>query len=173
VKDEVDQLWAEALDVLYNSMSQPRFVRTLMIFGEAVKCHKQECHAASLVMCRGTLESALFVLQQWGLKERKKMLLLWEGRRGINSLIKWAKGNDILTQQQASKMLEIVDRGGLGAHLEQKLAEEVFEYKKQGCPYQSYRVAVGAEDSFQTIKETVELLGAMTRSGYVRRRLAP
>ena len=176
--DEAENMWVNAFECLYNSVSQARFGRTIAIFREAIECHKNGCYAAALVMCRGTLESALFVLQQWSAKESRTILLFWEGRKGFSSLVRWAEGNDVLTKEEGVRAEAVADAGGLGAHLEQRLTEEVFKYSKEGDlsregkPYRSYRVGVGADDSFHVIEETSKLLEAMANSEYVQRRKA-
>ena len=160
--DDLDKLWVTAYEEL-SSKSQVRFTTTLTALSQAVACHKCNCFVASLVMCRGAVESMLYVLQQW----RKGDTWIYPlGRRSFRSLTKWAIGNGVLTKAQAAKAQEIWDRGSWGAHLEQRLSEERFK----GVPQEPYRVNVDSNDSYQTIKTTVEVLTAAANSAYVERR---
>lgn len=166
---ELDERWNDAFEALHNQVNMVRFTATLVLLREAIECHKASCVIATLVMCRDTEESVLFALHEWRRHEERGNKLRWEGRMSLRSLIRWAKGNDVLTDQEAEKASEIADKGGLGSHFEQGIAKDRFEHISKG---ESYRVDVGSSEAKETILDAVQLLIAMSKSDYVKRRLS-
>ena len=164
---ELDQLWIDAFESLHNQVSMVRFNITLLLLREAIECCKYQCVIGSLVMCRDTIESALFVLQNWR-RHQERIPLEWGGQRSLPSLIAWGKGNDVLTEQGANTAQQIKEMGDMGAHFEQRIAKEMFERIRRG---ESYRTDVGANEANQAIHDTVNLLKAMAQCEYVKRHL--
>ncbi|MGA2783759.1 MAG: hypothetical protein ABSF09_03565 [Candidatus Bathyarchaeia archaeon] len=73
-----------------------------------------------------------------------------------------------MTEQEVNKTQEIKTMGDLGAHLEQGFAQQMVERIGRG---ESYRVDVSANEAKQAIQNTVQLLKAMAKSEYVKKRL--
>jgi len=166
--DELDNLWTQAYGALHDQVSNVRFDLTLLALREAVECQKVNCTLAASIMCRNTIESVLFALHQWQRKRPAQIALGWDQRRRIRSLIKWAKGNGVLTDRQVKKAEEIVEQGDFAAHFEERVSEERLRHGTQG---ESYRVDLGSQEALHTIKDTIKLLTAIPDASYVKNRL--
>ena len=156
--DSVSKLWRKVYEEL-NLIDPFIFSTTLNLVQEAAGCHKSGLYVASMVMCRGALESMLHTLKSWR-KEGARYYLGQVTREGLPSLIRWAVGNSVMTSRQANVANHVKEMGDLSAHIAQRIDIQRCKY----ASYKRYRVWGSERESWKLLKQTAKLLSTLANN---------
>ena len=160
--DSVSKLLQKVYEEL-NLLDRSMFSTTLNLVQEAAGCHKSGLYVASVVMCRGAIESMLHTLKSWR-KEGDCYHIEPVARESLPSLIKWAVGNREMTPRQANVANYLKEMGDLSAHIAQRIDKQRYKY----ASYKRYRVWISERESWKLLKDTVRLLSAVASRRHMK-----
>jgi hypothetical protein len=128
-------------------------------------------------MCRGALAGMLHILRVWVYHEYESRYEISRDKRfRLEDLIKWAYVHGWLDDNQEKMAREIQAMGNLGAHVVERLNEDLAEIARPTrVPMGFYvtKVKVNEETSLELLKRTTRLLVQLAKALPTRRELVP
>ncbi len=139
------------------------FDSTLELFNEALSCYLIGAYVATAVMCRETIEAAIF-----GLLSSKD--IKWDGERvrevaidfsslqdRLGKMLKVARRKNLIDEELEKEIREIKDKGDIGAHLQQRRHKVIKEHLE--APTEPmYLKLIEQDDARKTLHKTVDVI---------------
>lgn len=159
------------------AVNQFLFNPALLVLEDAFCCSAHACYLASVVMSRGALAGMLHILRVWVYHEYESRYEISRDKRfRLEDLIKWAYVHGWFDDNQETMAREIQAIGNLGAHIVERLNEDLAEIARPAhVPVGFYvtKIKINEATSFELLKKTTRLLVELAKALQTRRELVP